>query len=188
MRTVWLSAGVLGLSGWLASSVPSVSGCVMPTSGDDAGKVSMIPVTGDSGTLSPSATGTGCTELTTSVTLCTGVSDCPDVSVNQSVYPECGFLVQDSAVYLACLCTSYLCLIGQGQPTTCDEAATLLQASNEGTVCGEANNNQCAAISGGTTTGDASTDATDSDAGSGCTMDCQSMCSGVPDCLTACGC
>jgi hypothetical protein len=135
--------------------------------------------------LSRPVTGTGCSkDPTTGVTLCTGTSACPDVTVDPSVYPDCGFYITATAVYLACLCSGYLCPIGQ--PATCDQAAALLQSSNEGSVCGEASNNQCSAIPTGT--GAAEMTTSDGGSGSGCDKNCESMCAGEPDCIQLCGC
>src|SRR5580704_19227673 len=104
MRHGWLSARILCLGGSLVLSVSWLSGCVMPSSSKDAGTTT-IPVTGDSGTLSRPVTGTGCgKDPTTGVTLCTGTSACPDITVDPSVYPDCGFYITATAVYLACLC------------------------------------------------------------------------------------
>jgi hypothetical protein len=187
----WFSASVLCFFGSVGLS--SFSGCTLPTSSSDAGASSVPTVTGDSGTLSATASGTNCgTDPTTNVTLCTGISSCPTVVVDENVFPECGFDLTGTGVYLVCLCSGYLCPIGQGQPTTCAEAAALLQASNEGTACGEASNGQCALVSSGTgttgTTGSTGTTTTDAGSGSGCDETCESMCAGEPDCIQLCGC
>jgi hypothetical protein len=191
MNPVWLSALCVG--GGLALSVPS--GCVMPTSSDDAGAKVTIPlVAQDSGAIGSKVTGTGCgTDPTTGVTLCVGTSACPNVSVDPSVYPDCGFYITGSSTYLVCLCSGYLCPIGL--PTSCDEASTLLQASNEGSVCGEASDNECTAVSSGTgsTGGTGSSGGSEAGSGSdgasgGCDQTCESMCAGEPDCIQLCGC
>jgi hypothetical protein len=105
-----------------------------------------------------------------------------------SVYPECGYFFNGGLVYLACLCGSVsLCPIGQ--PTTCAQAAALLQSNNEGTACAEANNNRCTGLTSGMATTDATTiGTTASDAGSGCDETCYSSCAGEPDCIQLCGC
>jgi hypothetical protein len=183
MRTLRLSAArVACLGGLLASSSSSLSGCVMPSSSTDAGTTT-IPLTGDSGALTGTPTGTGCiTDPTTNVSLCTGSTECPSVNVDQSVYPQCGYFFNGGLVYLACLCAGDLCPIGQ--PATCAQAAALLQSSNEGTVCAEVNNSGCTVVTSG-----AATDATTaSDAGSGCDETCYSSCAGEPDCIQLCGC
>ncbi len=185
MKTVCIRKKVLWLCGSLVSIGGAGSGCVLPSSSGDAGTTS-IPSTGDGGALSSSAEGTGCgTDPTTGVTLCVGMSQCPTVTVDQSVFPECGFYVAGGSIYLACLCSNYLCPIGQ--PATCDQAASLLQSTNEGTVCGEASNNGCTEVmspAGSASTGAATT----VEAGSGCDMTCAAGCAGEPDCIQLCGC
>lgn len=185
MRPGWLSASVASLTASLLWGVSSLPGCTMPTSSHDAGTTT-IPVAGDSGTLGRSVTGTGCgKDPTTGVTLCTGTDTCPGVTVDPSVYPECGFYISGAVAYLACLCSGYLCPLGQ--PATCNEAAALLESSNEGSVCGEASNNQCTALSSGTgATG--SDGGSDTGSGSGCDKACEAMCAGEPDCITLCNC
>jgi hypothetical protein len=175
VKTFWLSASV---------AFSSLSGCMMPTSSKstDAGTVTIPVPTGTGGAVSSAAMGTGC-GTDNGVTLCLGTSECPSISVDQGVFPECGFYFANGSVSLACLCSNYLCPIGPA--STCDEAMSLLQSSNEGTVCGAASNNGCLALSAGTTDTDAGTTA---DSGSGCDESCASMCAGVPDCIQLCGC
>jgi hypothetical protein len=183
MKILWLSAGVLSLSGLFISSVSSLSGCVMPSATSDAGTTS----TGDGGALGSDTSGTGCgTDPTTGVTLCVGTSECPSLGVDQSVFPECGFYFTDGSIYLACLCANYLCPIGQ--PATCDQAAALLQSTNEGTVCGESTSNGCMEVSSGAVSTSSDTAATTTDAGSSCDESCYSTCGGDPDCIQLCGC
>jgi hypothetical protein len=149
----------------------------------------MIPSTSDGGVLTGSATGTGCgTDPATGVTLCTGTSECPTLVVDQSVFPECGFYFAGGSIFLACLCSNYLCPMGLA--ATCDQAASVLQSTDEGSVCGEASNNACTVITSpstsagtGTTTPEA-----DSGGGSGCDTQCESDCAGEPDCIQMCGC
>jgi hypothetical protein len=181
MRTVWLSACLL--SSWSA-----FGGCVMPSStGSDAGAGAKID-----GSTSPSGTitGTGCwTDPMTGVTLCAGTSECPGIIVNSSVFPECGFYISGTALDLECLCATYLCPMGAAP--TCATAASILAGTDEGNVCAEINDNGCAQLtvsgSGGTGGSGGSGGSGGMDAGS-CTMACQSMCAGEPDCLEACGC
>jgi hypothetical protein len=190
MRTFWLSVSALASCLVFASSLASLSACVLPTTTPDAGTT--IPP-GDSGPLTSAATGTGCgTDPTTKVTLCTGVSDCPGVTVSQSTFPECGFYETGGTIYLACLCSSYLCPLGQ--PASCGEAASMLANSDEGTICGEADNGGCTAVTTsptptGTMDAGGSTGADPTDGGSGCDDACAEMCDGVgPSCLEMCGC
>jgi hypothetical protein len=181
MKTLWLSLGALWFSGALGWSASSISGCVMPTSTSDAGTTA-IPSVSDGGPLSASVTGTGCgTDPTTGVTLCLGTSECSTLTVDQSVFPECGFYFVIGSVYLACLCSNYLCPIGQ--PATCDQAASLLSSTNEGAVCNAISSNGCTEVSSGT-----GTTSSDAGSGSGCDETCYASCAGVPDCIQLSGC
>jgi hypothetical protein len=188
MRTVLLSVSALASSAFLLSTLTSLSACVLPNTTSDAG--TSIPTPNGDAALTATASGTGCgTDPTTGVTLCTGTSVCPSVVVDESVFPECGFYVSDGNVYLACLCSNYLCPIGQ--PATCQEAADLLQASTEGMACGEASNGGCTEVMTTSPPVDAGMTGTGStDAGSGpCDDACAAMCDGVgPSCLEMCGC
>ncbi len=186
MKILWV-LGALSLGGVLASGTSSLSGCVLPSPSSDAGTPT-IPLTGDGGAaLTGSATGTGCgTDPTTGVTLCISTSECPSVTVDQSVFPQCGFYITGGSVFLACLCSNYLCPIGL--PATCDQAELLLQASNEGMVCGEASNNGCTVITSPATSTSAATSDSDAGSGSGCDPSCESDCAGEPDCIQLCGC
>jgi hypothetical protein len=152
-------------------------GCVVPSSSStDAGP----PGDADLGAKS---TGTGCGS--DGVTLCVSTSECPNVSVNQDTFPECGFYITSSGTFLACLCSNYLCSIGQ--PTSCVEAASMLAATNEGTVCGQVSNDTCTAVALSST--DAGTTTTDAGAAdSGCNASCELMCGSDPDCIQLCGC
>jgi hypothetical protein len=176
MSISWGASALVAIA-WLIFGHASVSGCVLPSSSTDAGPP------GDAA-LGPTTTGTGCgADPTTGVILCLGTTQCPDVSVNQDVYPECGFYIRGSVTYLACLCSNSLCPIGE--PMTCAQAASMLASSNEGTVCGELSDGQCTALA--TSAADASPEP-GSDTGSTCTPSCESMCAGEPDCLQLCGC
>jgi hypothetical protein len=188
MRTLWLSLG-------LALLCLPFGGCLLPTTsgGSDAGSGgSKVDVGATIITGTP--TGTGCgTDPTTGVTLCTGTTECPGVTFNPSVFPGCGFYISGLSLDLECLCADYLCPVGAA--TTCTEAAALLQASNEGTVCAEISSNGCSQIPVGGTGGTAGTGGSGgsagsgpSDAGAGCDKTCESMCAGEPDCIQLCGC
>lgn len=167
-----------------------LGGCLMPTSGSDAGAPN-TGATSDAGASSiPSgnATGSGCgTDPTTGVTLCVGTSLCPDISVDESAFPECGFRINGNILDLECLCSGYLCPVGVA--TTCAQVSQLLSAQNEGVVCNAVTNNACAQLttaSAGSTATNAQT--ADSGSGSGCDTNCEANCAGEPDCIQLCGC
>lgn len=162
--------------------------CLMPTtSGTDAGSGPKV----DTGAPLPGMpTGTGCgTDPTTGVTLCTGTTECPGVVFDSTVFPGCGFYISGEALDLECLCASYLCPVGLA--TTCAAAASLLQSTNEGTVCASVSTNGCSQVpttgGAGGSGGTAGTGPADG-GGSGCDHVCESMCAGEPDCIQLCGC
>jgi hypothetical protein len=177
---------------WLAGTLIALSvpfgGCVLPTptTGSDAGGGAKIDV--GAPTTSGTASGTGCgSDPTTGVTLCTGITECPTITVDPSVFPECGFYISGNALDLECLCSGYLCPMGN--TPTCSAVASLLESTNEGTVCAQVSNNGCSQLptqgaggSGGTGGSGAS------EAGSSCDPTCESMCAGEPDCIQLCGC
>lgn len=157
----------------------SLPGCGLLGVGDGSGaggSSSGATSTSDSG----AAVGSGCgSDPNTGETLCLGNSLCPDITVDASVFPECGFLIDGSAIDVECVCGGYLCPLGPS--ATCAEVATLLAQTNEGTVCGQLSTGACVQISTGST-------ASSSGGSSGCDTDCRDACDGTPSCLEACGC
>jgi hypothetical protein len=130
---------------------------------------------GDGGTV----TGSNCgTDTTTGVTLCLGISLCPDVTVDSAVFPACGFRVSGSAIDVECVCGSWLCPLGA--TASCDEAAQLLSDQNEGMVCAGTSAGQCTQLSVTTTSS--------SGGSSTCDTACRDECAGAPTCIVACGC
>jgi hypothetical protein len=129
---------------------------------------------------SGAAVGSSCgSDPNTGETLCLGNSLCPDITVDASVFPECGFLINGSAIDVECVCGGYLCPVG---PTaTCAAVATLLAQTNEGAVCGQVSTGACVQISTGSA-------ASSSGGSSGCDTVCRDACDGTPTCLEACGC
>ena len=79
----------------------------------------------------------------TGVELCLGISSCPDLSVDQDLYPGCGFRVHDGTgvLDLECACYGQICPIGIA--TTCDDAAALMQDQSQYTVCMQINEGRC---------------------------------------------
>ena len=125
-------------------------------------------------------TGTGCgTEVTTGVVLCTGVTSCPDITVDQTALIGCGFRINGGDSYdIECGCNGYLCPLGA--PTTCDEATQLLSNQLVSEVCEQVSEGHCTQPEGTTTTTTTTT--------STCDQTCASMCVGAAPCLQLCGC
>jgi len=133
--------------------------------------------TGDGGA-ADAATGTNCTIQTTSGTmLCEETSLCPKLSVNQTTFDQCGFLVNGDKLDLECECSGYLC--NAGPTPTCAAAATILEQQTSVSVCNQLSAGGCQfeGLSGGSGSGS-----------SACNTACSSQCVGDPVCLTGCGC
>jgi len=89
-----------------------------------------------------SVRGLGCgLEKETNTVLCSAVSTCPGLVVNQDAYPGCGFRVSGGTFDLQCACGADLCPIGT--PRTCTQAKTLLADQNRLLVCAQANEGRC---------------------------------------------
>jgi hypothetical protein len=121
----------------------------------------------------------------TSATLCLGISLCPGLTVDQEVFPQCGFRLAGPVVDVECSCGGYLCPLGS---TTCADATTLLAQQNEGLVCAELTAGGCVEGVPQVTTTTSAAATTSSTSGGTCTQDCIGDCDGEPVCLQACGC
>jgi hypothetical protein len=167
------------LAALAAASLPLVSGCLQIGTGTgsqsgDAGSRSGSTTSAEAGPM-----GAGCVEdPEAQVTLCAAIDTCPNVVVDPDVYPDCGFRLHDGTTLdLECLCSGALCPIGI--PTTCDDAARLLDAQSSLLVCQQVAEGRCVAIAG------AGADAGSSN--SPCSA-CAAQCGGSPSCFQACGC
>lgn len=86
--------------------------------------------------------GLGCgLEKETNTVLCSAISSCPGLVVNQDAYPGCGFRVSGGTFDLQCACGADLCPIGT--PRTCTQARTLLADQNRLLVCAQASEGRC---------------------------------------------
>ena len=115
----------------IVAATASFVGCVSPVTGDMSGGGGASE-TADAST----GEGTNCgTDSTTGATLCLGLNLCPNVVINGSVYPECGFQVSGTAIDIECVCGAYLCPLGA--TPTCAAAASLLNELQRGCrLCG----------------------------------------------------
>jgi hypothetical protein len=178
LATLVPAAFVLPLLAAPACIVPSIS-----TGSEDAG----ASATGSDGGTStsatgatPTVTGTSCTAITSSISLCQTISSCPTLALSTQVFPECGFRINGTAIDPECLCDSeYLCPIGH--PTTCAEAA----ADSSGdvsydSVCEQEVSGGCTDLTAGSTSSSSTTSAA--------CQSCVNACDNVPSCIDACGC
>ncbi len=130
--------------------------------------------------------GLGCgLEQETNTILCSAVSPCPNLFVNQDAYPGCGFRVQGSTFDLQCACGADLCPIGT--PRTCMQAKQLLDNQNRLLVCAQANEGRCLATGKGSGSSTPSPSSTNT---RGCDPQCMVDCarSGSGNCNFVCGC
>lgn len=166
-------------SRWLVLFAPTAwlaYACVPPgTDSTGGGGNATQAITGDGGSEEGGVIGGGCaTDPDTGATLCLAVSACPDVVVDQASLPGCGFRVRGGTFDLQCVCQNYLCPLGT--PTTCVQAAELLQNQSAFLVCAQVGDNRCTQLA-----------ATQTER-PGCDTSCASGCGGDALCRQSCGC
>lgn len=127
------------------------------------------------------------TDPQTGITLCSQISLCPNITVDQSQLPGCGFRIHAGAVIdLECLCNGEaLCPVGV--PDTCDQAAALLMDQTLLTVCDQTAESHCTEV-GGTEAGAPILNVNPNANASSCDKQCETECAGEPDCIQLCGC
>jgi hypothetical protein len=117
------------------------------------------------------------------VTLCTGITACPGLTVDQGAYGGCGFRLGGASAYdLECLCAGgQLCPIGAA--TSCTTAQQLLEQEQSAlVVCQQVSGGGCLSPSGSGGSGSSS---------GGLSAACQTCvdnCGGSPACYMSCGC
>lgn len=122
---------------------------IIPTTDDTSSGDTTPPPAADAAsdtTVSPDAAGIECgVDPETGVTLCVGNVNCPSVSVDQDLYPGCGYrLHADPTVLdLECACYGQVCPIGIA--STCAQATALMQDQSQYTVCMQVNEGRCTA-------------------------------------------
>lgn len=79
----------------------------------------------------------------TGVVLCVGNANCPSVSVDQDLYPGCGYRIHadPTVLDLECSCYGQICPIGIA--STCDQATALMQDQSQYTVCMQVDEGRC---------------------------------------------
>jgi hypothetical protein len=121
------------------------------------------------------ARGTNCgVDPSSGVSLCLGISSCPALRVDSDQFPDCGFRILGSAIDLECLCGDSLCPMGAS--ANCLEAKSLLSEQSAQGICATIADGRCRVVQ------------TTSLPTSSCDPACRAQCSGIPDCLTWCGC
>lgn len=139
----------------------------------DAGVAGAAGAASDSGAATVEGTDCGQDPYTGTV-LCLGVTACPDLVVDQSAFPGCGFRPTGGSVFdLECACWGSLCPIGVAG--SCAQARALLVQQTQSLVCAQVSEGRCVEP---TTTTPPST----------CDQNCRAGCTGDPSCVTFCGC
>ena len=134
-------AGLLFLCSCLGFNIIPSGGDSSSGGGKDASASSDTSEAGEAG-----VTGLECgPDPDTGVTLCIGISSCPNIVVDQDLYPGCGFRVHDGTgvLDLECACYGQICPIGIA--STCDQAVALMQDQSQYTVCMQINEGRCTA-------------------------------------------
>lgn len=119
---------------------------IIPTADDSAGDTTPTPTAdaASDATLAPDATGIECgPDPDTGVILCVGNENCPSVSVDQDLYPGCGYVIHadPTVLDLECSCYGQICPIGIA--STCDQATALMQDQSQYTVCMQVDEGRC---------------------------------------------
>lgn len=121
-------------------------------------------------------TGTNCgVDPSSGISLCLGLSRCPTVRVDPDQFPDCGFRISGAAIDLECLCGDSLCPMGSA--ASCLDAKALLSEQSAQGVCARVADGQCEQLK-----------QTAPSSSSTCDRVCRDQCSGVPGCVTLCGC
>ncbi len=120
---------------------------IIPTGGDSSsggGKDASTTTYTDAADGEAGVVGINCgPDPDTGVILCLGISACPNLTVDQDLYPGCGFRVHDGTgvLDLECACYGQICPIGIA--STCDAATTLMQDQSQYTVCMQISEGRC---------------------------------------------
>ena len=160
-------------AGW-TSLIMALSACATVSTTDTQS------TQGTSGT-TVNPTGVGCAaDVTTGVALCSGTNLCPNVSVDDRQFPNCGFRTFQPSFDLECVCYgNYLCPIGTA--SSCQQVSPLFGNKTVADVCNGVSLGYCTQPTGTPTNGTGGATST-------CDQSCYSSCVGAPACIVACGC
>lgn len=119
--------------------IPSIGDSTSSSGGGDASTATDATEAGEA-----SVTGSGCgADPDTGITLCLGISTCPNLTIDTDVFPGCGFRIHTdpTVIDLECACYGQICPIGVA--TTCDQAAALMTDQSQYTVCMQGSEGRC---------------------------------------------
>ncbi len=160
------------------SILVSVSSCLQfgKQSGDSSSADAGNAGTSSAGAGGAALTGTNCgVDPSSGVALCLGISSCPNARVDPDQFPDCGYRVAGSKIDLECLCGDSLCPMGKA--ASCRDAQALLSEQSAQAVCAGLAEGLCQVVQQAPRGGSSS-----------CDKECRAQCSGVPGCVTLCGC
>jgi len=157
----------------------SLSSCLQIGAASDSAPAEGSSSAGSSGAGSSGgapATGTNCgVDQSSGIALCLGISTCPAVRVDPDQFPDCGYRISGSRLDLECLCGDSLCPMGSA--ASCLDAKALLSEQSAQGVCAGVAEGRCRVVA-----------RTSQASSSTCDRECRAQCSGVPGCITLCGC
>jgi hypothetical protein len=121
---------------------------------------------------------------TSGVTLCLGTTACPNLEIDPSTMPGCGFKTTRSPFDLECVCNgNSLCPMGVA--SSCSQVKSLIGNRSVADICSQVGVGSCVDVSGAPSAGTASGSG---GASSTCDQNCAADCASNPTCLVACGC
>jgi len=173
-RVTWVKTTIASIQ---ALTLAATTACSVNSSTTQAGSLSNQ----DAAIIPAGATGIACTtDVTTHVALCSGTSQCPNISVDTQQFPNCGFRTLQPTFDLECICFgNYLCPVGV--VSSCQEIAGLFSGKTLNDVCNQVSLGYCTQNTGIPANGTGGATST-------CNQDCYSGCVGAPTCIVACGC
>lgn len=166
---------------WLGPMVlmSCLASCLQVGKGSDSSSDADEGSPGSSGVNSSggaAATGSHCgVDPDTGIALCLGSSSCPTVRVDPDQFPDCGYRIAGNKIDLECLCGDSLCPMGTA--ASCLDAKALLAEQSAQGVCAGVAEGRCLRVR-----------ETPRTSSSTCDKECRAQCSGVPGCVTLCGC
>jgi hypothetical protein len=181
LACAFLGAGVLVACVDISTSTGNGSGS--GTSGT-AGTSSTSSVT-ETADAAVGVQGTGCSPIQDlGINLCTSTTSCPSVIVDPEQFPGCGWRIVNGVADLQCDCNGLMCPIGT--PTTCAQAASLLQNQTQLIVCQQLGEGRC--VPAVAPPAASSSSSSSGGGGGSCDQNCAADCSNNPSCLAMCGC
>jgi hypothetical protein len=176
-RSEWPTSGAMRAL-FLTLLLGSLCSCLQigTRQGADGGTSGNAASGNGTGGAGVTASGTHCgVDPSSGIALCLGISSCPNVRVDPDQFPDCGYRISGSVIDLECLCGDSLCPMGSA--ASCLDAKALLSEQSAQGVCAGVAEGNCQIVK-----------QTSTSTSSSCDKECRAQCSGVPGCVTLCGC